>query len=237
MALKLRNAILGVSFCLTLPSTAFANPERVQAGEERLIGIVELGLGWLVLPTAQVCVERAIAGCTEGDSSLALSAWQLFRPARRFAIGAGIGLGLTPTSDAPREDPPGTEREHSRRYLTVEASGRYYFSAGPSFEFWAGVTSGLVVVSDRFESLRERATRDFIGPRGVTIRTEGFTVGAATGIAYSLSEDWWLGGALRYGSWFLPEEPERDPFGDEASLTGQNDVVSLVVSISYLSRL
>ena len=42
----------------------------------RAVGMAEVGLGWLVLPAADVCVERDIAGCTTGDSSLELDAWQ-----------------------------------------------------------------------------------------------------------------------------------------------------------------
>ena len=42
---------------------------------------------------------------------------------------------------------------------------------------------------------------------------------------------------IRYGSWFLPETPNTDPLGDEASLVGQNDVFSVLVSVAYSLRL
>lgn len=229
------------AFALSLPAraeeTASADTvvfsERSDPALDRLTGMAEVGLGWLVLPAAQVCVERDIAGCTRGDSSLELDAWQLFRGDRRFAVGAGMTLGLTPTTDAPRQDPPGTNRDHSRGYFTFEGMLRYYPVVNPPFEAWAGLTGGLVVVSDRFESNEGRDDKALVGPRGVTIRTEGYTVGLALGGAYSFATSWSLGATLRYGSWFLPGEPARDPLGDEASLTGQNDVLSLVLAVGY----
>jgi len=202
-------------------------------GEGRLTGMAEVGLGWLVLPGAEVCVEPSIAGCSRGDSSLGLEAWQLFRATREFAAGAGLLLGLTPTTDAPREDPPGVTRDHTRRYFTVEAAGRYYAITSPTFEGWAGIGGGLVVVSDRFESTQGRTDKALVGPRGVTIRTEGFTVGVAAGVAYLFSPSWSVGGALRYGSWFLPKEPAKSPFGDEASLRNQVNLVSFGVNLAY----
>jgi hypothetical protein len=200
---------------------------------DRLTGMAEFGLGWLVLPGAEVCVEPTIAGCSRGDSSLGLEVWQLFRPTRSFAAGAGLLLGLTPTTDAPREDPPGVSRDHSRRYFTVETTARYYPLTGPTFEAWAGISSGLVVVSDRFESTAGRTDKALVGPRGVTIRTEGYTIGMAGGAAYRLSPSWSVGGALRYGSWFLPESPSRSPFGDEASLRGQVNLLSFGFNVAY----
>jgi len=200
---------------------------------DRLTGMAEFGLGWLVLPGAEVCVEPSIAGCSQGDSSLALEAWQLFRANRSFAAGAGLLLGLTPTTDAPREDPPGVTRDHSRRYFTVEGTARYYAFSGPTFEGWLGLTSGLVVVSDRFESTQGTSDKALVGPRGVTIRTEGYTVGMALGAAYRWTESWSVGAAFRYGSWFLPEDPAKSPFGDEASLRGQNNLFSLGFAIAY----
>jgi len=199
---------------------------------DRLNGMAEVGLGWLLLPGANVCAEPSFA-CSEGDSSLDVEAWQLFRVRRSFAAGAGIALGLTPTTDAPREDPPGVSRDHARRYLTVEAIARYYPINAETWEAWVGLTSGLVVVSDRFESTAGQSDKALVGPRGVTIRTEGYTVGLAVGGAYLLSPNWALGASLRYGSWFLPETPARSPFGDEASLRGQNNVFSAALTLAY----
>jgi hypothetical protein len=200
---------------------------------ERLTGMAEAGLGWIALPGADVCVERIQAGCSRGDSSLELAAWQLFRFDGVFAVGAGMTLGLTPTTDAPREDPEGIERDHSRRYFTVEGTGRYYAYIDTPLELWLGITGGLVVVSDHFESTRGKQEVALVGPSGVTIRSEGYTVGVAAGLAYLFAPNWSVGGSLRYATWFLPEEPERDSIGDEASLVGRNSVFALGVTVGY----
>lgn len=202
-------------------------------GYDRLTGMAEVGLGWLLLPGAEVCTEPSIAGCSRGDSSLGLEVWQLFRATRSFALGAGLLLGLTPTTEPPRNDPPGVSRDHTRRYFTVEATARYYAITSETFEGWAGISSGLVVVSDRFESTEGRSDKALVGPRGVTIRTEGYTVGMAVGAAYLFSPSWSVGAAARYGSWFLPETPAKSPFGDEASLRGQVNLLSFGINVAY----
>ena len=220
---------------LAWPTSALAQEQGYRRGtidSERLTGMAEVGLGWIVLPGAEVCVERTQAGCSSGDSSFELQAWQLFRMGA-LAVGAGLTLGLTPTTDAPRQDPPGVQRDHTRRYLTIEGTVRYYPFRDPDFEAWVGLTGGLVVVSDRFESQEGRQEIELVGPQGVTIRTEGYTVGVAVGAAWIFEPNWSLGASLRYGSWFLPSEPERDPLGDEASLSGQNSVFGLGLSIAY----
>ncbi len=239
----MRARILATCLALAAQSHAQAEPLPDDADAhhkglpDRPRAMAEVGLGWLVLPAAEVCVERDIAGCTKGDSSFELDAFQLYRAHPTFAVGAGVTLGLTPTTDAPRQDPPGVSRDHSRGYFTVEAIARYYPYPEDPFEFWFGLTSGLVVVSDRFESTEGKSDRALVGPRGVTIRSEGYTVGLATGAAYQFAPRWSVGAGLRYGSWFLPETPQTNPLGDEASLVGQNDVFSVLLSVAYSIRL
>ncbi|MFO7180657.1 MAG: hypothetical protein DIU78_018295 [Pseudomonadota bacterium] len=213
-----------------------ARPGFSFAALERPAGIAEAGVGWLTLPGAEVCIERA-AGCSHGDTSLEVEVWQLYRSSRRFAFGAGILLALIPTTDAPR-DPEGVERDHIRRYFTVEGMVRYYPYVGDSVEWWVGITGGLVVVSDSFIVEQSRDdNRALLGPRGVTIRTEGGTVGLAGGPVVALSPNWSAGLTLRYGHWFLPHQPARDPLGSEASLTGRNTMFSLGVSLAYRTEL
>lgn len=216
-------------------------PARLKSGfesQDRPIGMAEFGVGALTLPGAEVCVERDQGQCPEGDASFVVEAWPLYRPNVRFAFGAGLMLGLIPTTVPQSESTGEFERDHSRSYLTVEGIGRYYFYVGESTEVWGGLTGGLVVVSDRFvvedKILNDRA---LVGPQGVTIRTEGGAVGVAVGAGFSLAESWSLGVMLRYGQWFLPREPATDPLGSEASLTGRNTYVSLGLSIAYRSIL
>lgn len=216
-------------------------PRRLKSGfesQDRPIGMVEFGVGALTLPGAEVCVERDQGQCPEGDASFVVEAWPLYRPSTRFAFGAGLMLGLIPTTVPQAESNDEVVRDHSRSYLTVEGIGRYYFYVGESTEVWGGLTGGLVVVSDRFvvedPILNDRA---LVGPQGVTIRTEGGSVGIAVGAGFSLAESWSLGVMLRYGQWFLPKEPATDPLGSEASLTGRNTYVTLGISIAYRSVL
>jgi len=204
------------------------------AALDRPVGMAEGGVGVLTLPAAEVCVERS-TGCNEGDVSFAVEAWQLYRPRLRWAFGAGLLLGLIPTATPPRQDqePPGVERDHTRSYMTVEGMARYYPYVGERLELWIGLAGGLVIVSDRFTVSGDLDERAFAGPRGVTIRTEGGSIGAALGFAYELSRRWAFVGNLRYSEWFLPEEPATDPLGTEASLAGRNAVFSLALGVAY----
>jgi opacity protein-like surface antigen len=203
------------------------------AALRRPMGIAEFGVGWLTLPGAEVCVERSQAGCEKGDTSFELEAWQLYRADLDFAFGAGATLGLITTTDAPRSDPEGIERDHGRNYFTVEMIARYYPFVGRTLEAWVGLTGGLVVVSDTFESREHMTDKALVGPRGLTIRTEGYTVGVAIGAAYALAAQWTVGATLRYGNWFLPQEPEHNVLGDEASLAGRNAMFAFGLSVAY----
>lgn len=214
---------------------AAADPEsepRVISGFHALnrpTGIAEAGFGWLTLPGADVCNQGR---CKAGDTSFELDAWQLYRQNLRLAFGAGLLLGLIPTTDAPSRDPAGIERNHSRKYLTLEGMLRYYPYVAERTEFWCGLTGGLVVLSDRFQVV-DVYDKPLIGPSGVTIRTEGGTLGIAVGGAYELSQHWSLGGSFRFGNWFLPDTPAQDPLEDEASVTGRNSVFSLGFNVAY----
>ncbi len=216
------------------PATA-AEPEtepRVISGFHALnrpTGIAEAGFGWLTLPGAKVCSSQA--GCKAGDTSFELDGWQLYRQNIHLAFGAGLLLGLIPTTDAPRPA-EGIERNHSRKYLTLEGMLRYYPYVAETSEFWVGVTGGLVVLSDRFQVV-DAYDKPLIGPSGVTIRTEGGTLGLAFGGAYQLSQHWSLGGSFRFGNWFLPSVPAQDPLKDSASVAGRNSVFSLGLNVAY----
>jgi hypothetical protein len=240
-------AVLSSALLLLVAAPALADPysepepARLKSGfesQDRPIGMAEFGVGALTLPGAEVCVERDQGQCPEGDASFVVEAWPLYRPSVRFAFGAGLMLGLIPTTVPQSESSEEIVRDHSRSYLTVEGIGRYYFYVGKATEVWGGLTGGLVVVSDRFvvedPILNDRA---LVGPQGVTIRTEGGSVGLAVGAGFSLAESWSLGVMLRYGQWFLPQEPATDPLGSEASLTGRNTYVTLGISIAYRSVL
>jgi hypothetical protein len=214
--------------------SASPDPERLKEGfaaVDRPMGIAEGHVGALTLPAAEVCAERS-AGCKKGDVSFAVEAWQLYRMNQRLAFGAGLVLGLIPTAH-PRQDPEAIEREHTRSYLTVEGTLRYYPYVGEDVEAWGGLVAGLVVVNDRFQVVTRSDDRALLGTRGVTLRTEGGSLGAGAGFAYRLSEHFAFVGTARYTEWFLPRKPETDPLGSEASLTGHNTVVSAGIGLAY----
>lgn len=219
---------------MLLGSASAQAQERPSADElARLTAMAELGIGALSLPAATVCTDRTTGKCKQGDTSLMLDAWQLLRTSRRFAAGAGVTLGLFPTADVPLNDTPSVSRDHKRSYFVAEALVRGYFYSSPEWEFWGGITSGLVVISDTYSSKEALTDRVLQGPRGVTTRTEGLTLGCALGISRPILGDWSLGASIRYGLWSLPKVPERSPFGDEASLTGRNSMFLLGLSIGY----
>ena len=225
---------------LARAASAFGTPSdsvRPTDDEEETVtrGQAEFGIGLLTLPTAEVCIERAL-GCSKGDYSVAVTAMPLFRRGS-FAIGAGVMLGLTSSSDAPRNDPPDTPRDHWRRYFTGEVTGRYYVPLTSVLDGWAGVSTGLVVVSDTFQSQNGLTDQALVGPRGLIILTEGFALGVGVGITHALSDNWLFGGSLKASAWALPTTPAKDPVGDSASLTGLVATFQLGVSFAYRSRL
>lgn len=216
-----------------------SHPRSLAARMERLHGMAEVGLGWLTLPGAEVCAERGpTPECHRGDASLSFEAWQLFRLPSSVALGGGVMLGLTPTTDTPAREIPGVKRDHTRGYLTFEVTSRYYPYVGDSFEGWLGLTGGLVVISDTFSTIRApNEEKPLIGPSGVVVRTEGAAFGIAGGVAKEFARGWTVGGGLRLGSWFLPQEPGISPLGDEASLVGQNNVFLVSLHLAYRVQL
>lgn len=185
------------------------------AALDRPTGILEAGLGWLTLPGAVACQDE----CSRGDTSIELDVWPLYRANKRYAVGAGLMIGLIPTN--------ADGQEHNRRYMTVEGTARYYPYVGENVEWWLGATGGLVVLSDRFVVGHTESDLALLGPQGQNIRTEAASIGIAGGPVIALGRNWAFGCTLRYGIWFLPTEPARDVLGNQATLSGNTAMVSL----------
>ena len=66
---------------------------------DRPYTLAQLGVGFLILPTADVCLKSRL--CTKGDTSAEIDFWQLYRASPEFAIGAGASVGIKPTTDSP----------------------------------------------------------------------------------------------------------------------------------------
>ncbi len=224
---------------LTAATTAVAGePDVLRADRDEsgvTHGMAEFGVGYLTLPGARVCIESQ-AGCGKGDSSLVVSAWPMFRRGN-FAAGAGAMLGITSSTDAPHNDPPDVPRDHTRRYLSIEVTGRYFIPIRDHFEAFVGITTGLGVVNDIFQVQKGLGDFAMPGPRSAVLLTEGFTIGAAAGLHYEIAEHWVLGAWGRYSNWFLPQTPLRGPFGDEASLKGRITAIDVSLTMAYRSRL
>jgi hypothetical protein len=225
---------VSTALLLTGASALAAAPSPHAENEaDHLSGLMEFGVGMLTLPAAQVCTDRTTSRCRKGDTSLMVEAWPLFRTSRRFAAGAGITLALFPTTDVPLNDTPDIKRNHRRSYFTAEGLVRWYPYSSPTWEAWVGGTGGLVVVADTYSSSESQPDYPLVGPSGVTTRTEGYTLGAAIGVDRVIFGSWTIGATFRYGFWSLPKKAEKNPFGDEASITGRNSMFLFGLTIGY----
>jgi hypothetical protein len=229
---------LGASTVAAEEQSAGESGSQLAAGPDRDFshpyGAVEFGIGVLALPDAEVCGGQEV-GCDRGDVSLEVDAWPLFRPSPWFAVGAGMTLALTPTQDVPQRDMM-FPRDHSRRYFLVEGIGRYYFVYGRRVEFWAGLSTGLVVVSDNFRTQSALPGIALIGSDSANIATEGLSMGLAAGATFGVSPVLQIGGTLRLANWFLPSTPEVLALGDEASLSGRVTMINLAITVAYHGR-
>jgi hypothetical protein len=200
-------------------------------GYDRPYTVAQLGLGFLTIPGADVCLKDR--PCTKGDTSIELDFWQMYRANADFAVGAGATVAVKPTVDNPPSD-PGFDRSHSRGYFLVEAQGRYYALHLEWFEAWAGLSAGGVIVSDRYTiEGPDEPKAAIIGPRSSTIRTEGGTVGALLGAQWTFAPNWAFGLSVRYMRWFLPQDPATTVFLDTATLTDQQSVLNIGLLCSY----
>jgi hypothetical protein len=197
-------------------------------------GLVEFGVGIMALPDAKLC-GGVDAGCDEGDVSVEVDAWPLFRASPNFAVGAGMTLALIPMQDVPRQATR-FPREHARRYFTAEGIGRYYFLYGPNVELWSGISAGLVVVSDNFRSRSPEPGITLIGSDSANIATEGLSLGLASGVTFGVNRNLQVGATLRFANWFLPPNPEVLALGEVASLSNRVTMLNLALTVAYHGR-
>lgn len=222
----------------SVSTTALAEPDGIRAVRDEssvTLGMAEFGVGLFTLPGAEVCGQSK-APCTNGDNSISLSGWPLFRRGS-WAVGAGAMIGINTSSDVPANDPPDVPREHARRYLSIELTGRYYLPLGDRVDGWVGVTTGLGVVNDIFQTKKGLTDFQKVGPRAAVLLTEGYTLGLALGAGYKFGEHWIVGGGARVSNWFLPTTPLKSPLGDEASLKGRVLALDLGLTVAFRSRL
>jgi hypothetical protein len=157
----------------------------------------------------------------------------LYRWRREYAIGAGAIFAPSPTSDTQYGGLSSLPRTHSRSYLFLGFEARYIPFHYKYFELWVGLSSGAVIVADRFTTEAGDEVPTILGERAVTIRTEGFAVGAQGGGSYYLSENWIAGANLRGYHWVLPESRSCSSIGDCATLAGSVQVFEFGLTIGY----
>lgn len=186
-------------------------------------GNAELGIAWLSFPTAEVCEEKA---CLSGDATPVIELWNVVRFDRRFALGAGVAIGLLATTKLP---PSGTSitRSHSRSYFSVEGIARYYPDLFSFADFWIGGGLGLAVMSDTFDTEGNLDAFAPVGNPGITLKSEGLSTFGALGISQDFGKHWLGGLAARGGAYHFGAVPAQSPLGDVASISGTNGFVSL----------
>lgn len=239
---RLAGLLLGASYALARPAAAeeVAHAAPPVSPESQLLnpfgferpsrtsGIAELGLAWLTLPGAEVCEVRT---CSRGDTSPLVELWTLVRFDDRFAIGAGVTLGLIPTTDVTPNPDREILRDHARSYMTIEALARYYPKAFVFADLWLGAGGGLVLLSDTFDTVGNLDVYAPIGTPGVTLRTEGLSAFGGLGLSQKFAEHLHVGVGGRAGIFHFPEVPTTSPLGDRASITGSNGYFTLGVNV------
>ncbi len=220
------------------PAAASAGARGTLRTLERPHTIAEFEAGVIALPTAPISPGR-IGGDTpllknivRGDATLQTGLHVLYRWSRDYAIGAGALFAPSPTSDSDYDNRGGLRRAHSRSYLFFGIEGRYSPLVNERFEVWLGLSSGAVIVADRFSTDGEDIP-GILGKRELTIRTEGLAVGAQLGANYNISERVFVGSTFRGYHWILPGDPRCSPIGDCATLSGAVHAFELGLKFGY----
>jgi hypothetical protein len=201
--------------------------------------IAELEAGVIALPNAPISAGQRggdtpfIGKIGRGDATLQTGIHVLYRWNRHFVVGAGVLFAPAPTSDTQYGGLSALPRTHSRSYFFVGGEGRYVPIHYKTVEAWVGVSTGAVIVGDRFVTEAGDDVPAILGTREVTLRTEGFALGGQLGGTYYLSENWLAGANLRGYQWFLPKSPRCSSIGDCATLGGAVLVLELGLTIGY----
>ncbi len=210
-----------------------APPEEIRDSDPHTMFLG--GLALLSLPFAEVCPSK-VAPCEPGETSLGLGVTVLGRFGN-WAFGAGItyAFGLRSTLAAGSEV-VGLERRHARRYFLVEGHFRRYLPPLGAWNWWVGPSVGAVIINDSWSTLADRepySDTAFVGPRAVTLATEGLAFGAAIGGHIRFLDHWIFGTHFRYANWLLPSEREQTPVGDLGSLAGRLDMFDVGVNAGF----
>lgn len=206
--------------------------------------IAQLEAGIIALPSAPISPANRggntpIGTVGNGDATVMAGAHMLYRAGREWAVGAGAMFAPRPTSDPNYGGTTGLSRTHSRSYLTLGGEVRYFPLRSRWFEAWVGLTTGAVIISDRFATNAGENVPAILGTKTVTVGTEGFSLGVQAGGDYMISNEWIVGLALRADRWVLPaekpfsQESSCDAIGDCPTLTGTVAAFEMGITIGY----
>lgn len=215
-----------------------AEPDALARIIDRPHTIAEIEAGIIALPNAPISPgqrggDTIVGKIGRGDATLQTGIHVLYRWNRSFAIGAGAAFAPSPTSDTQYGGLTSLPRTHARSYFFLGMEGRFIPIHYKYFEAWVGVSTGAVIVADRFSTEAGDKVPPILGTPDVTIRTEGFAVGLQLGSSYYLSENWIAGANLRGYQWLLPEGRRCSAIGDCATLGGSVQAFELGLTIGY----
>ena len=211
---------------------------------DRAHTVAEAEVGIVVLPSAPISPSNRggstpLGAVGNGDATVQTGVHLLYRANREWAFGAGALFAPRPTSDPNAGGASGLERTHSRSYLFLGGEIRYFPLRSRWFEGWFGLTTGALIIADRFSTNNVPEVPSLLGTSTVTVSTEGFAVGLQIGANYLLNDSFVLGLALRADRWILPgekplsQETSCDPIGDCPTLTGNIAAFEFGLSFGY----
>lgn len=201
--------------------------------------LIELEGGIIALPNAPISSTQRggdvalLGGIGRGDATINLGVHVLYRFHRSWIIGAGGQFAPSPTSDSQYGGLTALPRTHSRSYFSLAIETRWIPIHYKYFEAWVGASTGATIVADRYITNTGDDVPSILGTKEVTIRTEGFAIGAQLGITYYLTESFLLGANLRGSEWVLPDSRRCSSIGDCATLSGSVQSFSFGITVGY----
>jgi hypothetical protein len=206
--------------------------------------VAEAEAGIIALPSAPISPSNRggstpLGAVGNGDATVQTGVHLLYRATREWAFGAGALFAPRPTTDPNAGGAGNLPRTHSRSYLFLGGEIRYFPLRSRWFEGYFGLTSGALIIADRFSTNDVPAVPSILGVSTVTVSTEGFAIGLEAGLNYLVNDSFVIGLALRADRWILPSEKlfsqdtSCDPIGDCPTLTGNVAAFELGLTFGY----
>jgi hypothetical protein len=241
-------AIVAAALATSASDFARADPPLEPPPEHRSLldrphTVAEFEAGIVALPGAPISAasqggSTPIGRFGNGDATLETGLHFVYRPTRDWAIGAGALFAPRPTNDHNYYGGASSlPRTHSRSYLVLGGEGRYFAVHIRWLEAWVGVTTGAVVVSDRYATDSAPQVPSILGTNYVTTSTQGLALGGQVGADYLITDQWVLGLTFRGEAWFLrnlsPGSSQCDALGDCPTLSGTVGAVEIGLGVGY----